>query len=221
MTFASSLERRPGYDSNLDRRELLRLLGRLAAGATLLPLTGCPPNGEERCRSLNFWGTGTLDIGDWSRFERNFDVAIEFEDNQNDPGPVLTKLQSPAEANSRHLSGLQGGAERTLQAMGAAIPWDEKLIPNLEKLWPWTRKIDYCFVNGERYGIPTVVNADSMIYLPQHVSVDSYAAIFDPDLRGRVSMEDAWINSIIFTAIYLKENQLQEIDNPGNHSLPR
>lgn len=29
-------------------------------------------------------------------------------------------------------------------------------------------------------------------------------------------MEDAWINSVIFTAIYLKENGLERIDDPGD-----
>lgn len=29
-------------------------------------------------------------------------------------------------------------------------------------------------------------------------------------------MEDSWINSVIFTAIYLKENDLLEIENPGD-----
>ena len=64
-----------------------------------------------------------------------------------------------------------------------------------------------------------MINADSMIYLPDRVGkVDSYAAVFDPKLKGKTAMEDAWINSVIFTAIYLKENGLVPIENPGNLS---
>ena len=64
-----------------------------------------------------------------------------------------------------------------------------------------------------------------MIYLPDRIKsvpgyesgvVDTYAAVFDPRLKGRTSMEDAWVNSVIFTAIYLKQNDLLAIDNPGN-----
>lgn len=31
-------------------------------------------------------------------------------------------------------------------------------------------------------------------------------------------MEDSWINSVIFTAIYLKENSIMTIENPGDLS---
>jgi putative spermidine/putrescine transport system substrate-binding protein len=47
-------------------------------------------------------------------------------------------------------------------------------------------------------------------------TVDSYSVIFDPKLKGRTAMEDAWINSVIFAAIYLKENAITPIDDPGD-----
>jgi putative spermidine/putrescine transport system substrate-binding protein len=73
-------------------------------------------------------------------------------------------------------------------------------------------------VNGKQYGLPVVVNADSIIYLPEKIKgvVDSYEVIFDPKFKGRTAMEDAWINSVIFTAIYLKENSITPIVNAGN-----
>ncbi len=52
--------------------------------------------------------------------------------------------------------------------------------------------------------------ADSIIYLEKETGpIDSYHAVFDPKFKGRTSMEDAWINSVIFAAIYLKENSIQ------------
>ncbi len=62
-----------------------------------------------------------------------------------------------------------------------------------------------------------MVNADSIIYRRDKLGVvDSYGVIFDPALKGRVAMEDAWINSAVFAAIYLKEAENQPIGDPGN-----
>jgi putative spermidine/putrescine transport system substrate-binding protein len=84
-------------------------------------------------------------------------------------------------------------------------------------MWDWAKEIPYTSYDGKRYGLPVVINADSMIYLPDKVGlIDSYAAVFDPKLKGRTSMEDAWINSVIFTAIYLKDNFEKNIKNPGD-----
>lgn len=204
---------RADYDSNLARREFLQRMGILAAGAFV---SGSCVDSRPST-SLNFWGTGTLDIEDWSRLQQDLGLAIRFEDNQNDPGPIIAKLIRDKQAAQRHISGLQGGAERELAAAGAIVPWDLSKIPNFGQLWPWAKEIGHTTINGQRYGIPTVINADSMIFLPDKVGViDSYAAVFDPELRGHTSMEDTWINSVIFTAIYLKESGQLSIREPGN-----
>jgi putative spermidine/putrescine transport system substrate-binding protein len=75
----------------------------------------------------------------------------------------------------------------------------------------------YLTHDGKVYGIPTVINADSMIVVTDKVgSVDSYGVIFDPKLKGKTAMEDAWINSVTFTAIYLKNSENAKIAEPGN-----
>ena len=40
--------------------------------------------------------------------------------------------------------------------------------------------------------------------------------VFDPKLKGKTAMEDAWINSAIFTAMYLKNSENAKIEQPGN-----
>lgn len=208
------------YDSNLSRRSLIKYLGLLGA-TTLVGLDAISCNGSKKqagIREVNFWGTGTLDIGDkWKKVESEKGIHVAFEDNRNDPGPVITKLVRDREFLTRHVSGMQGGAERELVTSGAIIPWDLKLIPNYEKLWDWAKTISYTVVNGKHFGIPSVINADSMIYLPEFTGeITSYSSVFDPAFRGKTSMEDAWINSVIFAAIYLKESHLQKIQDPGN-----
>jgi putative spermidine/putrescine transport system substrate-binding protein len=120
-------------------------------------------------------------------------------------------------ATDYDLGGLQGGAEAELAESGLILPWDTNKIPNWNHVWEWAKNIRYTQYKGKRYGLPTVINADSMIYLPDKVGkIDSYAAIFDSKLKGKTAMEDAWINSVVFTAIFLKENSLLTIRDPGD-----
>lgn len=176
------------------------------------------PAGKKSSQLLKLWGTATLNVGQgWNSFEQISGVKIWFDDNKNDPGPVIRNLVDRGESSWRHVSGLQGGAEPLLARAGAILPWDTSRLQNYKNLWSFARDMPYTTVDGKCYGIPSVINADSMIYRPLLAGyVDSYEAIFDPVLAGRTAMEDAWINSVIMTAIYLKENNLTKIDKPGN-----
>ncbi|MHA1565181.1 MAG: ABC transporter substrate-binding protein [Alphaproteobacteria bacterium] len=197
---------------------MLKMLGAGAAGAAAMPLL----SGQALAAGgdLAFWGSGTLDIGDlWDQATRDSELHISFTDNGNDPGPVVARLVA-GNANAIYdISGLQGGAEKELAIQGAIVPWDTSKIPNFEGVWQWAKDIPFLYHEGKQYGLPGVVNADSIIYRKDILGVvDSYGVIFDPKLKGKVAMEDAWINSAIFTAMYLKESENAPIDQPGNLS---
>lgn len=205
------------YDSNASRRDFLRVLGLSGGAFALGSLGGCRTSSG--IKELKLYGTGTLDIGKdgWEHLKRDLNCSLAFYDNNNDTGPVITQMIIGNAANDYDLGGLQGGAERELASAGKIIPWNVEKIANWSSLWDWVQAIPYSKWQGKQYGIPVVVNADSMIYLPKRVNtVDSYAAVFDPKLRGKTAMEDAWINSVIFTAIFLKENAIQKIADPGD-----
>jgi putative spermidine/putrescine transport system substrate-binding protein len=204
--------------SNLSRRQFTQMtLGSFAAlGASTL----MPHAASAAASDLAFWGTGTLDIGDlWSRATTDAGLTISFTDNGNDPGPIVARLVA-GNANAVYdVSGLQGGAEKELAKQGAIVPWDTSKIANWDKVWQWAKDIPFLTFEGKQVGIPCVVNADSIIYRKDILGpVDSYGVIFDPKLKGRVAMEDAWINSAIFAAIYLKNAENAAISDPGNLS---
>jgi len=80
-------------------------------------------------------------------------------------------------------------------------------------------------LRSSRIGIPVALNADSMIYMPDKLRtvpgyesgmVDSYFAVFDDRLRGHTAMEDAWINSAVFAALYLKHSGQAAINRVNN-----
>ncbi|WP_377298145.1 PotD/PotF family extracellular solute-binding protein [Rhizobium sp. SGZ-381] len=206
--------------SNFKRRQLLQLMAGGGAAFSMAGLGAMPRAMAQSPASVAFWATATLDIGEkWAQFASQVGVAPEFTDNGNDVGPVLARLAAGNANELFDVGGFQGGAEKEMARQGVIIPWDLSKIPNYDSIWQWAKDIPYLRQNGKQYSIPTVVNADSIIYRPDKLGkVDSYGVIFDKKLKGRVAMEDAWINSAIFTAMYLKESENKPIKDPGNLS---
>ena len=206
-----------GIRSQLTRRQLAQGAA-LGASALALGTLGIQ-RAARAADEINFWATGTLDIGDdgWEIFAKESRVKANFTDNGNDPGPVMAKLAAGNANDVYDVGGLQGGSEKELARRGLIAPWDLSQIPNYASLWQWAKDIQYLTYQGKIYGIPTVINADSIIALREKAgSVDSYGVVFDPKLKGKTAMEDAWINSVIFAAIYLKNSENAKIAEPGN-----
>src|SRR5580698_7693901 len=96
------------YDSNASRREFLRILGISAGSIALGHLGGCKHS--DGARELKIYGTGTLDIGKdgWARLHEDLHCTLDFYDNNNDTGPVITQMIIGNAANDYDLGGLQG-----------------------------------------------------------------------------------------------------------------
>ncbi|MBW7922077.1 MAG: extracellular solute-binding protein [Rubellimicrobium sp.] len=204
------------FAATLSRRGFGRMT--MGAGAFLGASSLLPRIAQAAGTEIAFWGTGTLDIGnDWDRAAADAGLNVSFTDNGNDPGPVVARLVAGNANQVYDLSGLQGGAERELYRQNASVAWDTSKIANWDTVWQWAKDIPYLTDDGAQIGIPCVVNADSIIYRRDKLGdVDSYGVIFDPAMKGRVAMEDAWINSATFAAIYLKGAENAAIEEPGN-----
>jgi putative spermidine/putrescine transport system substrate-binding protein len=210
-------------EMNLSRRQVLQALAALSGAALVGP--GCTRFKSES--DVRLYGTGTLSIGDegWRKLSADLHAHLVFKDNLNDAGPVIAQMIAGTAASDYDLGGLLAGGEAVLAGKGTILPWDLSKIPNWSTAWPWAKSAPHSVWQGKQYGIPLVVNTDSMIYLPDRIKavpgyeagvVDSYAAVFDPRLRGRTAMEDSWTNSVIFAAIYLKQSGQLSLDVPGN-----
>ena len=185
---------------------------------------------SQRSRKLiiNIFGTGTLDVEQegWEHLkaelsERGFATEIHFQDNGNDVGPVINTMMRGSALEDYQLGGLQGGAERELAEDGLIVPWNLSLIPNWSSVWPQAKQIPSTRVGDKQYSLPIVLNADSIIYRPDRVGeINTYKQFFEPEdpanVRGRLAMEDSWLNSIIFSALYLKDNGIMKIYDPSN-----
>ena len=205
-------------DNRLERMIIVVIGVLLTVGLVSSPIKAS----EEKMKELRLWASGTQTIEEhWDKLTKELGIKILFTDNGNATGPVINKMVFGDAANIYDVCGLQGGAEKELAEQGAILPWDMSLIPNWdEDVWPMVKNIPYHMVNGKRYGIPLTINADSMIYNADKIPVvDTYAYVFDSTFKGKTAMEDWWTNSVIFTAIYLKENNIEglgRIEDPGN-----
>lgn len=209
------MENNQSYNSNQSRRNFLKIIGVAGAGISLLGLEGCFNNDK----SIRLASSGTLDLGKfWAQLEKDLGTKLIFQDNGNDTGPIIANMINGSYAYDYDVSGLQGGCERELALAKKILPWDLDKIPNWQKTWAWVKDIPQFKIDGKQYGLPTIANADSVIYLKDKIGgiVDSYEVIFDTKFKGRTAMEDTWINSVIFTAIYLKENSIVPIGDPGD-----
>lgn len=208
------------YDSNGSRREFLKLLSIGGIGMSLFglgALSSCV-NDKDKNKVLRFIASGTITMDDWKQLEKDLKLSVRFSDSGNDVGPIIASMIHGTASTDYDIAGNQGGTEKELVEAGKVLPWDLSKIPNWQGTWQWIKDIESTKVNGKQYGLPIVANADSIIYNYKKIGkiVDSYDVIFDPQFKGRVAMEDAWMNSVIFTAIYLKGNNIFEIQDPGN-----
>ena len=211
------------YDSNHSRRMFLKKTGIGGIGLSILGLSvistlnSCASDKDKK-KILNFIATGTMTMSSWEQLKEDLNISLTFIDNGNDVGPVIGSMLHGTASTDYDIAGNLGGTERELAQAGKILPWDMSKIPNWEQTWQWIKNIDSTKVNGKRFGLPVIANADSVIYNYEKIGriVDSYDIIFDHQFKGRVAMEDAWVNSVIFTAIYLKGNDLHPIDDPGD-----
>src|SRR5260370_34584149 len=119
--------------SRLTRRQLMQ---RAALGAGALAVgTLHLPRAAQAANAINFWASGTLDIGDdgWKTFAKESGVKVDFTDNGNDPGPVVSRLAAGNANDIFDVGGLQGGIEKELAKRGLIAPCDLGPIPNYSK----------------------------------------------------------------------------------------
>ena len=124
------------HPSNISRRQFLKLLGAGGlslglGGIELLRRPGFSAAQQKQTVQLTFWASGTMTIEQyWQKLEQQEGIKVNFTDNGNDPGPVISKLIFGNAQQLYDVGGLQGGAEKELAVRGQLEPWDESKIPS-------------------------------------------------------------------------------------------
>jgi spermidine/putrescine-binding protein len=206
----------------ISRRDVLR------TGLAAAALAGAGwriPDALAAGGSVNFADIGVGDPGgDWSKYTEASGYAVNLVSIGNAPSAILNVLVASGGAGTYDLINIVGGMQKPLVENDLIEPIDTARMPNWAKdtyleefLGTGTPGFDFIGHEGTVYGVPSVLQGDSFAYLPEKTGpLDSYAALFDPQWKGYVALEDNYTTAGQKTALYLKSAGLADIADPDD-----
>lgn len=179
----------------------------------------------QRKGTLNLADIGVGDPGgDWSKFTSTTGWGVNLVAIGNAPSQVLNVLIAGGGRQVYDVIHIVGGMQKPLVENGLVVPIDPGRIPNWSRntyirdfLAPGKPGFRFIGYQNRIYGVPTILQGDSIAYLPDVTGpIDSYAALFDPKWRGFVALEDNFTTALQKTALYLKKSGLATINDPAD-----
>ena len=206
----------------ITRRKLLAAAGTGIAAAAATSIPGLPALAAE---PLRLWTIGIAKVGakDWSAMSAQAGIEIAYNAKSARADEAIQKMVV-GDGNKLYdaMSDNGGGMEDALASQKAIVPLDVSKIPNWQNLLPVYAEggsaADTIRYEGQIYAVPYISNADSLAYNHSEIGadLDSWAALFDDQFKGRAAMQNDYGPTLTNTAIYLKQSGQQDIDNPSD-----
>lgn len=226
------------------RRGFLKLAGGVAGASTVGGLAGCLGGGgdgdegeEEQTEDmetdgdqdtqteengdsvsqLSYWGVGTTNPEDWSGFEDETGISVNYSAAAWSPGETVTKLVQGTASENFHLAGNDTTLTGVLAEQDVIHPTNLQDLPNWEHVYDEVKNSGPTEIDGEQHSLSSVQNGDSVAYLTDEVgdpgSIDSYGILFDEEFKGKTSLEAGWATAYHKVALYLQDNNMADIEN--------
>lgn len=115
-----------------------------------------------------------------------------------------------------------GGMEDLLGREDIVTGIDTGKIPNWDNAIPIMadsdgEQADTIRYDGEVHMVPTIRNADTLIYNKDAIDgIESWGALFDEQYAGQTAIVDDYARTPANTALYLKENDMVDIEDTSN-----
>ena len=211
----------------LARRRFLRNAGAsalaLAAGPALLPGLSRPARAASG--TIRMLGVTTVALPDWSQFEADTGLKMEFTPIDDNPGLWLHEVKANDAGDRFDIFAQLSGIYKFVADEGYLIPIDQSQMPNWAGASRDVMESPLTTTNdGVVWGVPLVFNADTFGYFPEILNEPrppeavSWDLIFDNQKTlGRVGLDDSFY-TIVQAACYLKWHKLADIGNPANLS---
>lgn len=210
------------FGKQFTRRHVVTALGGLAAAT---PFSRFILNDQARAaddNTVRILGVSTAEIDDWSGFERDTGLKMQFVGTDDDRQVALQEIVVNKAGDKYDLfiydTGL--GLVKELGPKGHFTPIDGNQIPNWAGVPEDIRSNPNLISAGQQFGCPFVYNADSFGYYADAIDEAeplSWALIFNsPKTLGKVALDEAYGTSMTMAAVYLKHNGLANIAEPSN-----
>ena len=203
------------------RRRLLAAAGTSVAVAA----AGLPVSSALAAEPLRLWTIGIAKVGakDWSAMEAQAGIQIAYNAKSARADEAIQKM-IVGDGNKLYdaMSDNGGGMEDALASHGVIAELDVSRIPNWKNILPIYNEggaaAETIRHEGKIVAVPYISNADSLAYNPSEIGEDlnSWAALFDAQFKGRAAMQNDFGPTLTNTAIYLKETGAQDIEDPSD-----
>lgn len=204
--------------SGVARRTFLK--GMAAAAAVPLAAPFVSRGAFAASGPVRVMGVSTCALQDWSSFEADTGISMDFVGVNSDPGVYMQEVVANAAGEDFDLFVFDGGIEDRLGASGHF----QALDPSRLQLWEQVSADvkSSPLLSGEdetQYGAPIVFNADSFGYVADAVSDAeplSWGLVFNNEaMLGKVAVEDTWLTTMPNAALYLM-GKGETIADPSN-----
>ena len=203
------------------RRRLLAAAGTSVAVAA----AGLPVSSALAAEPLRLWTIGIAKVGakDWSAMEAQAGIQIAYNAKSARADEAIQKM-IVGDGNKLYdaMSDNGGGMEDALASHGVIAELDVSRIPNWKNILPIYNEggaaAETIRHEGKIVAVPYISNADSLAYNHSEIGEDlnSWAALFDAQFKGRAAMQNDFGPTLTNTAIYLKETGAQDIEDPSD-----
>jgi putative spermidine/putrescine transport system substrate-binding protein len=211
---------------SISRRQALK---RTATGALALAapsvIRGLIRPAKAAENVIRIMGVTTVALPDWSEFEKDTGLKVEFTPIDDAIGVFLHEVEANDAGERYDLFAAFSGPWKGLAAKGYLLKVDDSKISNWASVSQSVRTSPLIMGGeGALWSVPLVMNADSFAYFPDRTGAPkapepiSWNLLFDNEkTKGMVALDDSFF-TLQHCAAYLKFHKLAEIGNPGNLS---
>lgn len=173
--------------------------------------------------TIRIMGVTTVALPDWSEFEKDTGLKVEFTPIDDAIGTFLHEVEVNDAGERYDLYAAFSGPWKGLAAKGLLSQVDSSRLKNWAGASESVRTSPLIMGGeGALWSVPLVMNADSFAYFPDITKAPpapepvSWSLLFDSEVtKGMVALDDSFF-TLQHCAAYLKFNKLAEIRDPGN-----
>jgi putative spermidine/putrescine transport system substrate-binding protein len=192
--------------SRASRRQVL---AGTASAAALLAMPSVIRKASAQENVVRIMGVSTAALDDWSDFEKETGLKVEFTSLSSDPGAFRQEVVANAAGERFDILLMDGGIEDDLGVKGFFMPITGDGVPSWPSVPPEILKSPLAVApDGTQYGLPVVMNADGFGYVVDEIGESeplSWSLVFESDkTKGKVGLENTWLTTFPMAAMVVK-----------------